>query len=240
MLYGRLRHGNGHSPVFQVRHGRGCTVPQMARPNCGTTEKKDYGSVPAPSRRDMLLNPANMAYKKIVGRRQSVCNCPSPDSVIESPQASVSLTVVTFQYFLDVTLTVECLAPKQEIWQYPFMTVLLQGTPAHVQPLHQFPVGEVTLATQRRDITVGDPVCHFQASPYGLHGIRHHSAILCQYLITHLTTDSVALPEITRTSMPFPASVRAAVHLPAYNRTCVRFVKRQCRACRVLPAMSSG
>lgn len=64
----------------------------------------------------MLLNPGNLAYKNICRETAVRINCPSPDSVIESPQASVSLAVVTLQYFLNVALTVECLAPKQEIW----------------------------------------------------------------------------------------------------------------------------
>lgn len=103
------------------------------------------------------------------------------------PQASVCLAVVTFQHLLDVALAVERLAAEQEIGQYPLVAVLLQGTPAHVQPPRQVPVGEVTLAAHRRDVSVGESVRHFQASPDGLHGVGKYAAVLCQYIVIHLT-----------------------------------------------------
>lgn len=93
--------------------------------------------------------------------------------------------VALFQHLLYVALAVERLAAEQEIGQYPLVAVLLQGAPAHVQPPHQVLVGEVTLPSHRRNVAVGKAVRHFQASPYGLHGIRQYPAVLCQYVVIH-------------------------------------------------------
>ena len=92
----------------------------------------------------------------------------------------------------DVALAVERLAAEQEIGQYPLVAVLLQGAPAHVQPPRQVLVGEVALPAYRWNVTVGKHVCHFQASPYGLHGIRQYPAVLCQYVVVHFALDLVA------------------------------------------------